>query len=120
MEFNQLVKKRRIELGLTMEDLARRVGVSKATIQRWESGEIKNVRHDKITKLSDALETTPSYLMGWENHSKILTENEDEELLLLYEKIKKDSNLALITDKASQLDPKEVVQILEIINTFKK
>lgn len=67
MEFNQLVKQRRLQLNLTMEELGKRVGVSKATIQRWESGEIKNVRRDKILKLSNALETTPSCLMGWQD-----------------------------------------------------
>lgn len=65
MEFKDLVKKRRLELEMSMEELGKKVGVSKATIQRWESGEIKNVRRDKISKLADALHTTPSYLMGW-------------------------------------------------------
>lgn len=66
MEFKDLVKNRRLELHLTMEELAARAGVSKATIQRYESGEIKNVRRDKIATLATALNTTTSYLMGWE------------------------------------------------------
>lgn len=76
MEFKDLVKSKRLELNLTMEELANKVGVSKATIQRWESGEIKNVRRDKILKLSNALSTTPAYLMGWSND---LVENVVEE-----------------------------------------
>lgn len=35
-------------------------------MQRWESGEIKNIRHDKIIKLAKALKTTPAYIMGYE------------------------------------------------------
>ena len=70
MEFKDLIKKRRLDLGLTMEELGKKIGVSKATIQRYESGEIKNVRRDKIAKLADALETTPAYLMGWEDEKK--------------------------------------------------
>lgn len=70
MEFKQLVKKRREMLHLTLEEVGKRTGVSKATVQRWESGEIENVRRDKIVKLAKALETTPAYLMGWEEQKE--------------------------------------------------
>lgn len=66
MEFKDLVYSKRKALNLSMEELAKKVGVSKATVQRWESGEIKNVRRDKIARIADALETTPAYLMGWD------------------------------------------------------
>ena len=66
MEFKDIVRKRRLEIGATLEEIGKAVGVSKATVQRWESGEIKNVRRDKIDRLADALQTTPSCLMGWE------------------------------------------------------
>lgn len=65
MEFKDLLKNRRLEIGATLEDVGNIVGVSKATVQRWETGEIKNVRRDKIEKLAKALQTTPAYLMGW-------------------------------------------------------
>lgn len=70
MEFKDLVKKRREMLHLTLEEVGKRTGVSKATVQRWESGEIENVRRDKIVKLAKALETTPAYLMGWEEQKE--------------------------------------------------
>lgn len=72
MEFKDKIKKRRIELGLTLEEIAKLVKVSAPTIQRYESGTIKNLRRDKIKSLSDALKVTPAYLMGWEeaeNHN---------------------------------------------------
>lgn len=67
MKFNERLKYRRLELGLTLEDVGNIVGVSKTTVQRWESGEIENLRRDKIAKLSNALKTTPAYIMGWED-----------------------------------------------------
>ena len=129
MEFNQLVKKRRLELGLTMEELGTRVGVSKATIQRWESGEIKNVRRDKITKLAKALETTPSYLMGWEEANHTISDNSDatiaylkehgeDKLIELYKKIQEDGSLLMLMDKASELSPEAIAQILRIIDAL--
>lgn len=65
MDFKNIVHQRRMELHMTMEDLAKRIGVSTPTIQRYESGEIKNVRRDKIKLLADALQCSPAYLMDW-------------------------------------------------------
>ncbi len=74
MEFKDKIKSRRLELNMTLEDLAKKVGVSAPTIQRYESGEIKNVRRDKIKLLSDALQLTPAYLMGWDESPKSTNE----------------------------------------------
>ena len=63
---SEVMKKRRKELGLTLAQVADLVGVTEATAQRWESGNIKSVRHDKITLLADALKVSPADLMGWE------------------------------------------------------
>ena len=65
MQFKDKLKSRRLELGLTMGEVAEKVGVSTPTILRYESGDIKNVRDDKIKALADVLKVTPSYLMGW-------------------------------------------------------
>ena len=54
------LKQRRIELGLTMLDVAKLVGVSEATISRYESGNIKNMRRDRIEKYAKALQVNPS------------------------------------------------------------
>ncbi|WP_196599808.1 helix-turn-helix domain-containing protein [Pectinatus frisingensis] len=60
-----VIKNRRCELGLTMKELAIRVGVSEGTISRWESGEISNMRRSAIVKLAEALNLSPSKIMGW-------------------------------------------------------
>lgn len=69
MDFKDIIKTNRSKLGLTLDDIARYVGVSGATVSRWESGDIENIRRDKIAKLAEILRVTPSYLMGWENDS---------------------------------------------------
>lgn len=60
------LKKRRKALGLTLEELAERIGTSKQTIHRYENGTISNIPPEKVEALAQALETTPSALMGWE------------------------------------------------------
>jgi Predicted transcriptional regulators len=51
---------------MTLTELGQRVGVGASTVRKWETGFIENVKRDKIKKLADALETTPGYLMGWD------------------------------------------------------
>lgn len=69
MDFKDKIKFNREKLGYTLEELSKLVGVSAPTIQRYESGEIKNVRRDKISKLAKALNVSPAYLMGWEDEN---------------------------------------------------
>lgn len=64
-ELKDLIRAQRAKCGRTLEEIAKEVGVSKATVQRWESGEIKDMRRDKLVLLAKALRTTPAYLMGW-------------------------------------------------------
>ena len=67
MILEERMRDRRKELDLTLADIAKAVGVSEATVQRWESGKIKNLRYERIPALAVALHTTPAYLMGWED-----------------------------------------------------
>ena len=60
------IKKRRLELGYSFQDLADKTNMSKSTLQRYETGTIKNLPLDKLDVLASALQTTPSYLMGWD------------------------------------------------------
>lgn len=67
MEIKDIIKARRLELGKTLEDIGKEVGVSKSTVMRWENGDIDDMRRSKVVALAKALNTTPAYLMGWEN-----------------------------------------------------
>lgn len=72
MENNDMarkIKELRKEQGLTLEQVASTVGVGKSTVRKWEIGMIANMRRDKIALLAKALNTSPAYLMGWENES---------------------------------------------------
>lgn len=60
------IKERRLALGMTLLEVAARLGVKEATMQRYESGEIKNIKHETIVKLAEIFHCSPAYLMGWE------------------------------------------------------
>lgn len=67
MEMSEKIASLRKQYGLTLEEVGKSVGVGKSTVRKWETGDIKNMRRDKIAKLAEALHTTPAYLMGWED-----------------------------------------------------
>lgn len=54
------LKQRRLELGLTMAEVAKAIGVSEATVSRYESGNIKNMRRDRVAKYAKVLRVNPS------------------------------------------------------------
>lgn len=65
MEVRNIINSRRKELGLTMKQVADAVGVSEGTVSRWESGEIENIRKDKLPLLSRVLNIPIPKLMGF-------------------------------------------------------
>lgn len=72
---SSVLQERRKALGLTLAQIAEMTGVTEATVQRWESGNIKTLRHERITTLADALGVSPAYLMGWESQENNLPDN---------------------------------------------
>lgn len=67
MKVGERIKKRRKELGLSAEDLANEIGKSRATVYKYEKGDIENLPHTTLIPLAEALRTTPEYLLGWED-----------------------------------------------------
>lgn len=70
MKAGEVIRKRRKELGLTLEQVANQVGVGKSTVRKWETGIIKNMRRDKISALSKVLGVFPIQLMGLDGLEK--------------------------------------------------
>ena len=52
---------------MTLLQLAKRIGVSESTVQRYESGNIKNLKYETMITLSNIFGCSPQYLMGWED-----------------------------------------------------
>lgn len=69
MTIGDRIKNRRLSLNMTLEDVAKKVGITRQTVQKYESGVVGNIPSDKIELLATALQTTPSELMGWEQIS---------------------------------------------------
>lgn len=108
MSISTVLKQRRKELNLTLAEIAKQVGVSEATVQRWESGNIKNLRHDRIGLLAEALDVAPSVLMGWEDEKSPTPVVEDGTSIL-------DSRLS---EALRRLTPEQKQRLLDLIESM--
>lgn len=65
MNIGNNIKNRRIELGLSVDELARKINKNRATVYRYENNDIENLPTTILEPLAKALKTTPARLMGW-------------------------------------------------------
>lgn len=63
MLVKDLIRSKRQEKGLTLRELSRRIGVSEATISRWETGKLNSMRHGSVKKLAEVLGLSPMDLL---------------------------------------------------------
>lgn len=66
MSVGKRIKERRNELQISVDELATKLNKNRATIYRYEKGDIENLPIDILEPLAKALDTTPQYLMGWD------------------------------------------------------
>ena len=87
MQIGNIIKKRRVQLGLSQTELANKLGFkSKASISRIELG-VQSLPQNKILEMAKALDVSPEYLMGWRNtlesstDSKVIVNNKSHDIL---------------------------------------
>lgn len=67
MNLGQRIKETREKRGMTLKQLGEKINKTESTVQRYESGKIKNPDGDVISDISHALHVNPAFLMGWTN-----------------------------------------------------
>ena len=67
------LKERRNELNISINELARMLGIAPSTILRYEKSDIKNMGIDKVADLAKALNCDPGYIAGWQNEIRKYT-----------------------------------------------
>ena len=124
MELNDKIRNRRLALGLTLEEVGEMVGVGKSTVRKWETGDIANMRRDKIAKLAEALQTTPAYLMGWEEEEEKDPApeelvNGDPELTELLTRARDDPNIRMLFSVTKDATAEDIEKTIKIIQMLK-
>lgn len=64
MTIGEIISTRRKALGMTLDEIAKKVGTTKSTVHRWESGYIKSIPSDKVAPLVRVLQISPQVLAG--------------------------------------------------------
>lgn len=77
MTVGERIRDRRKQLGFSAEYIASKLDCSPATVYRYENGYIEKVPTSTVATIADILDTTPAYLMGWEDiNAEQLTDGE--------------------------------------------
>lgn len=64
------MKERRTKLGISADEIAEKIGVSRSTYFRYENGDISKMPLSIVKPLAEALRTTPEYLAGWDDEEQ--------------------------------------------------
>ena len=127
MEVKNIIREKRLELGLTYEELGKIVGVGKSTVRKWETGMIENIKRDNIVALAKALNVSPALIMGWDidttNEKKLnnpLSDNEKQ----LEDKLSKSKQSInalskkeiILLEKYNSLDTEDKSKVIDYTN----
>ena len=105
-----IIRRRRIELGLSQEELAERCGFrSKSSINKMEAG-VQGLPQSKIIAVAKALETTPLYILGWEGaeNSQQQKYYTDEATAQMAEDMATNPELRALYDIQRDMDPEDL------------
>jgi transcriptional regulator with XRE-family HTH domain len=114
-DMSNKIKELRKAKGLTLEQVGSLVGVGKSTVRKWETGIIANMKRDKIAALAKALDTSPAYLMGWEEEQK---KNDIQADIIL--KMRTDTDFMSVVETLYKLDKDKLQSINQMLNTLFK
>ena len=107
------IRSRRIELGLTLEEVGQAVGVGRSTVRKWETGMIKNMGRDKIAKLAAVLQMNPVELVPAAGS----VPSEDEARL---DALHQDPRLRMLFDHSRKMKPEDVEFMLQMAERILK
>ena len=118
MTVGERIRNRRIELGLSVNQMADLIGVNKTTIYRYESDEIQNMGIEVLKPIAKALRTDPAWLMGWADDPA--EGSLEDELQAAFEKNPDMRTLFSVAKDASPADIRTTIKVLESLKSEPK
>ncbi len=114
MNLGSKIKERRKSLGLTLKEISIYVGVAEATVQRWESGNIKMLKSDKMKKLASVLQISVEELSNWvSDHTK-----PSENVPLEQDSAYHTKNLQYETDLLEEIQKRHGKSVYEAVSLY--
>lgn len=115
-ELIEKIKLRRLELGLSYQELSDLTGINKSTLQRYETGFIKKVPINQVQIIAKALNVTPGYLMGWENNKENQTYYLNPEVAKMAQEIYDNPQYKVLFDATKKLKPESIKEVMKFID----
>jgi transcriptional regulator with XRE-family HTH domain len=115
MTIGQRIKQRRKELKMSADELAEKLGKNRSTVFRYEKGDIENLPLDILEPIAEALQTTPQYLMGWEQVQK-----KNDALTDVVVRMRSDNNFLSVVEKLNRLDAVQLASVTQVVDAFLK
>lgn len=81
-EIGSRIKQTRVEKGLSLEDVAKKVGVAKSTIQRYEAGAIEKIKLPVIESIAKELKVNSAWLLGKEEDKYGISDESEIEYIV--------------------------------------
>ena len=108
------LKELRLSRGMTQEAVGKIIGVQKAAIQKYEKGDVENIKTSSIKKLSEFYGVSPSYIMGFAEKTK--EEKRLDGILRLFRERPEIEELLNIAREATKEDVKKAIKIIKMVS----
>ena len=115
MEIGQRIKARREELGMSQDELAKKVGyTSRSSVAKVETN-ANGMVQSKLIAFAKALNTTPAYLMGWTEEEESKKNDTITDIIL---QLRSDSELLAMTAELCKLTPEQRKAVQSVLSAF--
>lgn len=121
LEIGRRIKERRQELNISAVELADRLGLSKATVHRYENGDIRNIKLPVVESMARALRLNPLWLIGKSDQKEADSMGDEDLLVMIDELIEYAKRTSCLTANGRPLDGEQrsmVVSSLTLIRAF--
>lgn len=115
MSIGQRIRAKRKEMGMSVDELATRLGKDRSTVYRYEKGDIENLPLDVLEPIASALDTTPAVLMGWVAEE---SGHKHADLAQLYKRMRLEDDFYMMVYKLSLLNEAQTASIQQLLNVF--
>ena len=121
MTLGEKIRTRRIELGMTMEDLGKKIGVQRSAINKYEKGIITDLKRSTIADLARALDVPPIYLLDdTPEDGDYYTTIEQLSNGSLIQVLHQNPRLGILFDKTSKMSEKDIELMIQLANSILK
>ncbi len=119
-ELQKRIKQRRLECGYTLAEVAELIDVKESTVQRYESGEIKNLKYDTMVKLANIFKCSPAYLMGWTDDENSTDYKKEDATADIFIRLRTDSDFYEAVQKLHNLSPAKLRGVISMLSSFEE